>query len=843
MLRGGWMKKLILLKYIAIFSLLVGVIGAIFNPVNASATGLINISGKILDQTNSGVSNVKVYALLPGTTQVAYGATTSSSDGSYVLGVLPGNYDLYFVPSANPGVNPVRYNNVSVSAPINFDVSLTIILNKFSGTVRNLDGVPQRGVSVSIMNGATGLVREVVTTESGAFELYAKPDSYQLSVKASGTGYLPDFSITNIYDKQVNLEQTDYTQDIVVPITHLTVKVQYEDGTPAPAFSNVRFYTKIASDVALLPNLVQQVQYNDVEAYTNAQGTVSLPVIKGVKYQSSASTSLNYVRALVNGQRYFYTGASMELNNDTTIIIIIPPLTPTNLTGPTYTNSMPSLSWNSSGLSDSFNVYRDGVKIGSVLQNQYTDSLSENGSHNYQVTAVYAGKESLRSNPITIVYDTAQPMIELLFDRQANANGWYNSAVTASFVCADSLSGILNCPSPISLDTEGASINVTGTTSDRAGNNTTINQSINLDKTQPTIQANVSPTPNTDGWNNTDVNVTYSCADALSGVDICENGQLYTQDGKGLLAGGNVVDKAGNEAEVMSTLNVDRAAPVVGNIIWSNNPKAISATSEFTASATETNNPAGVSGIKRAEYFMGDVDPGQGNGSSMVQESLILDGNNSVVDASFRATLSTNFQPGVYKVNVRVLDAAGNWSTVTSDYLVVYDPAGPTDVAAHVKRIPQVSAGDILTGLVSDVQSDKASLDFEVLYTSTGAIDQRSQLEFKYATGQKCKTNQPENCHMTTFSATTLNPSAINWLTISGLNSSEASFQGIGQLNIDGVNTTNPFKIMATDGSRLTPVLDDSAVFAIYAIGANPSYAQPVYKVTLTGLSSWLKIQ
>jgi hypothetical protein len=114
--------------------------------------------------------------------------------------------------------------------------------------------------------------------------------------------------------------------------------------------------------------------------------------------------------------------------------------------------------------------------------------------------------------------DTTPPTITAVRDIAPNANGWNNSAVEVTFTCSDD-SGIASCTLPITL-TEGAGQSVTGTAVDTAGNGVSVTEGvINIDLTAPVITASASPGPNSNGWNNSAVTVSYTASDALSGVD------------------------------------------------------------------------------------------------------------------------------------------------------------------------------------------------------------------------------------------------------------------------------------------------------------------------------------
>jgi hypothetical protein len=83
-----------------------------------------------------------------------------------------------------------------------------------------------------------------------------------------------------------------------------------------------------------------------------------------------------------------------------------------------------------------------------------------------------------------------------------------------------------------------------------------------LDVTPPTIVAKVWPTPTASGWNNTDVTVTFICADN-SGPISCPAAVVITQDGPGPVVQRSVTDPAGNQASASVTINIDRTPGTV----------------------------------------------------------------------------------------------------------------------------------------------------------------------------------------------------------------------------------------------------------------------------------------
>lgn len=148
----------------------------------------------------------------------------------------------------------------------------------------------------------------------------------------------------------------------------------------------------------------------------------------------------------------------------------------------------------------------------------------------------------------------------------ANAFGWNNTDVTVSFDGTDGLSGIDSCSADVVLSGEGAGQSASGTCTDNAGNVSAeaTASGINIDKTAPTASATASPAANGNGWNNTDVTVSFSGSDGLSGVASCAAAVVLSSEGAGQSASGTCTDKAGNvSSAATATVSIDKTAPSV----------------------------------------------------------------------------------------------------------------------------------------------------------------------------------------------------------------------------------------------------------------------------------------
>lgn len=170
-----------------------------------------------------------------------------------------------------------------------------------------------------------------------------------------------------------------------------------------------------------------------------------------------------------------------------------------------------------------------------------------------------AGNTATTSVRLSI--DKTPPSVTATASPPANGNGWNNTDVTVGFACTDTLSGVDACPAAVTVTTEGAGQSVTQTAVDRAGNQASASVTLSIDKTPPTITATPTPGPNGNGWNNTDVVVSFTCTDGGSQVATCLPPVTVTAEGQGQVVAGTAADQAGNSASASATVSLDRTPP------------------------------------------------------------------------------------------------------------------------------------------------------------------------------------------------------------------------------------------------------------------------------------------
>ncbi len=102
----------------------------------------------------------------------------------------------------------------------------------------------------------------------------------------------------------------------------------------------------------------------------------------------------------------------------------------------------------------------------------------------FTVEDLAGNRSEAQAGPFKV--DKAPPTIAAEPDRQPDSNGWYNRDVTVRFRCADTLSGISSCTSPVTVSSDGRDQAIQGEAVDKAGNRATAATRISLDKTPPT---------------------------------------------------------------------------------------------------------------------------------------------------------------------------------------------------------------------------------------------------------------------------------------------------------------------------------------------------------------------
>ncbi|WP_159600654.1 OmpL47-type beta-barrel domain-containing protein [Agromyces humi] len=164
--------------------------------------------------------------------------------------------------------------------------------------------------------------------------------------------------------------------------------------------------------------------------------------------------------------------------------------------------------------------------------------------------------------------DNTGPVLTASLAPAANAAGWNKANVGITWSATDAGSGIGTGPTPAtdSVSSNTAGVTKNATASDRLGNSGTGAVVVKLDKMNPTITGSAAPAANAAGWNNSDVTVSLTCADALSGIKSCTGGGtvVLSTEGANQSVSGTAVDNADNSASAGVTgISIDKTAPTL----------------------------------------------------------------------------------------------------------------------------------------------------------------------------------------------------------------------------------------------------------------------------------------
>lgn len=356
--------------------------------------------------------------------------------------------------------------------------------------------------------------------------------------------------------------------------------------------------------------------------------------------------------------------------------------------------------------------------------------VSGEGTHTLTATSTdVAGNVSTQASA-TIKIDMTAPATAASQNPAQPASGWNNGDVTVTLSPSDSGSGIASTSyridggaaqpymQPFVISAEGDHT-VTFSSIDVA-DNAEIEQSVHVrvDKTAPVPAIDIAPAPNGAGWNNTDVNVTVSGTDLISGVASVSykinGGSPSTQSGSSFgfpINGDGVVsvdywatDNAGNASSPLTkSVKIDKIKPTSTSSLsqapssfgWNNQDVTV------TLNATDTQSGSGVAGIV---YKVNNGDP-----------QLIL-GDHAVVSAITAEGTTT--------INYYAIDAAGNQED-THTLVILLDKTAPT--AEFGAQLPAANGYGWNNSSVSVPYSASDSLSGLDPNTPAGALSFNSQ--------------------------------------------------------------------------------------------------------------------
>jgi len=196
-----------------------------------------------------------------------------------------------------------------------------------------------------------------------------------------------------------------------------------------------------------------------------------------------------------------------------------------------------------------------------VPPQSYGGPDSENASVSGSCTD-RAGNSTLKV--FALSYDATAPTVTGANpSRGADRNGWYNHTLSIAFTGADATSGIDSCTQASYSGPDSQNASVSGTCRDLAGNTSASSSfGFQYDQTGPVVTATPSRGPDSNGWYNHELSVSFAGTDATSGIESCVPPQSYSgPDSHDVSVAGSCVDHAGNTTVRAFGLSYDGTAP------------------------------------------------------------------------------------------------------------------------------------------------------------------------------------------------------------------------------------------------------------------------------------------
>ncbi|WP_246319502.1 OmpL47-type beta-barrel domain-containing protein [Nocardioides kongjuensis] len=195
-----------------------------------------------------------------------------------------------------------------------------------------------------------------------------------------------------------------------------------------------------------------------------------------------------------------------------------------------------------------------------------------------------AGNVETAGAPLTFRIDRTAPVTTVINPISPDTGWFVTSGIPFAFDASDAQSGVAatyytiddGAPQeygePFTADLSTGRHTVGYWSVDVAGNAEQVRTfPLAIDTVAPTITGSQSPAANGNGWNNGDVDVTFHCTDADSGIDGvagCAGDTTLVNEGAHQVVHGDAVDVAGNRSSTdYGPVRIDRTAPTLQGVL------------------------------------------------------------------------------------------------------------------------------------------------------------------------------------------------------------------------------------------------------------------------------------
>ena len=471
--------------------------------------------------------------------------------------------------AANPWIGNLTLNNFTFSS-VSSGNAITVYTDSGNITLSNVDVAEQAGgnANTAVLNSTSG---NIIVQNGSTFDGDGIDSEGFSATTVSGSITISDTSFTDAVKPNNATNDGATLSAPIVTLTNVTASNNDGNGISISNVNVVTLNNVIASTngtekgAAGLTGNIGSGVFVDGNAGSSViinGGTFTDNQEYGVEVASPANTTI-YIQSNPTCTGNDSNAApTSSCYNDTTISDTTAPVVTPSISGTLGANG-----WYTSNVTVSWTV-TDGESGIASSTGCNTSNLTSDTTGTTLTCSATNNSGLSGSASVTIKIDKTGPVTTLtVIAGTAGNNGWYRSDVTIQTTGTESASNPVICTANQSQTTETAGTVFNGSCTNNAGLTTNATPlTIKLDKTNPVISfVNSTPSPNVNGWNNSDVTVNWSCADGLSGPASASVSQTISTEGANQSATGTCLDMAGNSASnLQSGFNIDKTAPILG---------------------------------------------------------------------------------------------------------------------------------------------------------------------------------------------------------------------------------------------------------------------------------------
>ena len=371
---------------------------------------------------------------------------------------------------------------------------------------------------------------------------------------------------------------------------------------------------------------------------------------------------------------------------------------------------------------DATSVTVNGIPA-TISNRTWTATVPLQEGNNTLTAAARDAAGNVGTTSLQVTLDTTPPTLMATLIPQPNVVGWNNTDVTVSFQATDSLSGIATVTPPVTVTADSADHVVHGTAMDRAGNSSTLDVHVHLDKTPPGVT--VTSPANGTTLKTSVTTITGTISDVLSGVaSVTCNGTTATVSNTtftcnlSLAEGANTIhvqatDVAGNVGTANLAVTVDTIPPQVTITspaplsIGNQTPVSVTGTVSADATSVTVN---GVPATITNQTWTATVALQEGNNTLT---AVAHDNVGNMGTASSQMTLDTT--PPTLTATATPLPNTAGWNNmdVTVTFAATDSVSGIATVTAPV-TVTTESADHVVSGTATDRDGNSSTLDVHI---------------------------------------------------------------------------------------------------------------------------------